>query len=527
MTKQSFFRGAFILSMAGLLSKILGAFYRIPFSHMVGPEGIGLYQMAYPIYTMLLALSTAGIPVAISKMVAENAAQGNFRGARKILRLALVILAVVGAACSFLLILSAKFLAFQVVKDPRAYYSIVAIAPAIFFVAVMSVFRGYFQGLQRMGPTAFSQVIEQIFRVGTVFIGAYIFLSEGVALAAAAATFGAVTGAIAGLLFLILIYIREKNGNNNNGLAQQPRKFSIITNMVFLALPISLGGLVMPLMQTIDAVIVPMRLQDAGFTVAQATGLYGQLSGMAAILANLPTVITLALATALVPAISQALVVGNYSMLHRQAGGAVRLTILICLPAALGLGILAEPLSSLLFNCPEAGIPLMMLAPGTLFLGLHQATSGILQGLGKTYIPVGNLLIGALFKLGCNYVLTAVPSLGIKGAALGTVIGFALASLLNFRAVIKEIGWTVDIVEHLLKPLFAATMMAIVVIFSLKAGVTQNNSLGVLWVIMNGFCAYILALVIVGGIKSRDLHFIPGLGPALAGLLTRIGIVRR
>lgn len=524
---HSLLRGALILSAAGLISKVLGALYRIPFSHMVGQEGIGLYQMAYPIYTMLLAISTAGIPVAISKMIAECIARGDYQAPKKILSVSLVFLALFGALCSAMLLLSARFIADWILRDPRAYYPLSAIAPAILLVSIMAVFRGYFQGLQRMGPTAASQIIEQVFRVTTVLAGAYFFLPMGATYTSAIATFGAATGAFAGVVLLWLIYINDRNGYNKKKNTRTISTGSVIARLVTLAFPISLAGLVMPLMQTIDAVIVPMRLQSMGVSVAKATGLYGQLTGMAGTLVNLPTIVTLALATSLVPAVSRAMAAKNYYQLHKQTGGAVRISIMICLPAATGLALLADPLSSLLFACPEAASPLQYLAPGALFLGLHQATSGILQGLGKTFIPVRNLLIGAIFKLAANYYLTAIPLLGIKGAALGTVIGFMVASWLNFRSVVKCIGWNLEVRDHLLKPVLAATIMGMAVIFCqsyLAAYVSLSKVLGIS--VLGGFLVYGFVLLVTGGIKRNDLSLIPWFGTNLASLLTRLGLLR-
>ena len=217
--RQSFLKGALILSAAGAISKILGAIYRIPLARLIGAEGIGLYQMAYPIYTTILALATAGVPVAISILIARKETQGFPGESRRILRVSLLLLAVFGLLLTLLVMASAKFLALHVLQDGRAYYAIVAVAPAIFLAGLMSVFRGYFQGQQTMLPTAVSQVVEQKFRVTAVLFLAYLLFPRGLEFAAAGATFGAVVGGLGGLLVLLWFYHWHRRQQKQAGLS--------------------------------------------------------------------------------------------------------------------------------------------------------------------------------------------------------------------------------------------------------------------------------------------------------------------
>ena len=207
MQKKSFIKGALILSAAGILSKILGAVYRIPFARIVEGEGLGIYQMAYPFYTLILAVSTAGIPLAVSKLISERECQGDYDGVRKVFRLSLIALTAFGILASGLLFLSADWISINILKEPRAALSLKAIAPAILFTSVIANFRGFFQGHQRMTPTAISQVLEQFVRVGTVFIATWFLLDKGLELTAAGASFGASTGSFAALVVIILIYM--------------------------------------------------------------------------------------------------------------------------------------------------------------------------------------------------------------------------------------------------------------------------------------------------------------------------------
>ncbi len=310
MMGQSFLKGAFILSIAGLIVKLMGALYRIPLARLIGGEGMGLYQMAYPVYTMILALSTAGIPVAISILVAEKNAKGDYQGGKRVFWVSLILLSIIGAGFSVILYFNSFWLAGNILYDERAFYAIIAISPAIFITAITSAFRGYFQGNQTMIPTALSQVFEQLVRVITVLGLAYFLLPYGIEFAAAGATFGAVTGSIAAVLILMVFYIVQRGEGKSKSSYNYLKKESVISIMARIALiavPLSIGGLVMPVMQLIDATIVPLRLQAAGFSIARATELFGQFSGMANTLINLPTIITISLAVSLVPAISEAM----------------------------------------------------------------------------------------------------------------------------------------------------------------------------------------------------------------------------
>lgn len=522
MSRQnSFLLGAMILTAAGLISRLLGVLYRIPFARLVGAEGIGLYQMAYPIYTTVLALSTAGLPIAISILVAEKRARGDVRGERRVFYLALSTLAILGGLMSYGLFNWAGWLAVRVLNDSRAAYSILAVAPAVFFGAVMSAFRGYFQGLQWMSPTGVSQVIEQLVRVVTVLAAAMLLMAYGPEFAAAGATFGAVAGGAAGLITLLVFYTWYCLGNRQPFRTRLPASegtFSLAYRLLALALPASLGALVMPVVQALDAMIVPLRLQAAGYSVEQATSLFGQLSGMAGTLVNLPAIITIAITTSLVPAISEAAARGGRQWVGERFSLALRASLLLCLPAAVGMWLLAEPIMELLYNDPGAGVPLRVLAPSIIFLGLYQVSTGALQGLGRTMLPVRNLLAGAGCKVLLNYYLTALPGVGIKGAAIGTIAAFMVAAVLNLISLRRVIGQMPNWLGLLLKPGLAVTIMGACVIwvFDTLTAAWGQPELPCLLAIISGMFTYGVSLLLVGGISARELGLIPGIGPRLA-----------
>ena len=438
MKKQHFLHGAAILGAAGIVSKLLGAIYRIPFARMVGGEGMGIYQMAYPIYTLALALSTSGLPTALAIMIAEKAARNEHAAAKKIFRVTFIILAVLGALMSLAILKLAPFLAVNVFHNPSAFLAIRAVAPAIFLSTVVSCWRGYFQGYQNMVPTAVSQVSEQIIRVITVLVLAFYLMPYGVAHAAAGAAFGAVTGGITAVVVLgCFAAFSSFSGGNTKEL---PPSTKIIKQLFQLGVPVSLAGLIMPIVQGIDAVIIPGQLLVAGYSTTEAADLYGQLTGMAMTLVNLPVMFTVALGAGIVPAVSESVALKNLTNARVTISQAFTAMFVISLPSAIGLYILAEPICKLLYNIPQAGLILKATAPIVIAIGLYQVTASILQGMGKMMTTMINLGLGCLFKIIFTYLLVASPLMGISGAAYSTAGGFLIAGMLNLIFLAQELG---------------------------------------------------------------------------------------
>jgi len=492
--RQNFLKGAMVLSIAGAISKLLGAIYRIPLARLLGGEGMGLYQMAYPIYTTILALATAGVPVAISVLVSRKEAEGFSGDSRKIFRVSLLILFVFGIFLTIIVMQSAQFIASNILKDSRAYLPILAVAPAIFFAGMMSVFRGYFQGHQSMVPTAVSQVIEQLFRVAAVLILAFLLFPRGLEYSAAGATFGAVVGGMSGLTVLAIYYYRFKRDKNKSGeklLYTGTSSIELAKEMVHLAIPVSFGAAVLPLVQILDAVIVPGRLMAIDYTTSQATALYGQLAGMAAVLISLPTIFTISIATSLVPAISEALAKKDSGLLTSRINNGFRAGMIISLPCAAGLYVLAFQICDLLYATPEAGIPLEPLAFSCIVLAAFQISSAGLQGIGHPEIAMRNLVVTGILKVVFNYSLTSVPILNIKGAAIGTVLAFMVGSFLNVFYLKKMSGVRYE-GFRLLKIALLTILMAVGVKISYQVlvGVDINSHISTLLAITVGAGIY-------------------------------------
>ncbi len=533
MERDTFLKGAFILGISGILVKIVGAFFRIPLANIIGSEGVGYYQVAYPIYTFLLSFSAAGFPTAISKLVSEKRARGNIRGGHKVFQVSLGILIIIGIVSFLFLSLGAGFLANNFIKSPNSYFSILALAPALLFIPIMAAYRGYFQGLQDMVPTAISQVIEQIARVVVGLWLAIFLLSHGTEYAAAGASFGATAGGIAGLTIMLIIYINHKNRIFSEFQPiEQYKEESIerITgDLLRIAVPITVGAAVLPLINMIDSMIVLRRLQEAvGLSYKEANSLFGQLTGMAITLVQLPPVLTTALSMSIVPVIAASKVKNDIVSIEKDVKSAFRMTFLIGLPSFVGLAVLSTPIMTMLFpkEPASAGEVLLYLSFATLSLSLVQTLTGILQGIGKPEVPVRNLMIGALTKLVVTYVLTGIPFLNIKGAAIGTVMAYVVAAALDFIAVRESTKIKFDFVQFVLKPIIAVSVMGFIAYFVHKfAFPIAGNTISTIAAIIAGGIIYGFMLLITGTIMEEDFLMLPK-GDKLVTFLHRFNLLR-
>lgn len=517
MTQKSFLKGAAVLGIIGLICKAIGAIYRIPVTNMLGTEGMAYYMTPYPVYTFLLVISSAGIPVAISKMVSERVTLGDYKGAHQVFKTALKALAVIGIVTTVAMLLSSNMLA-NWARRPEASIGFQAIAPALFFVSVLSAYRGYFQGLQIMSPTAFSQLIEQLAKLGLGLYFANLWKAKGLAFGAAGAVLGVTISELLALIFIMIVYYRHK------GQIRLQITRSVVTKgldgvgkqLFILAFPIVLGALAMPMVQTADMGIVSNSLINMGYSAKQADSLYGTLSGVVNTLVNMPAILSLALAMSLVPAISQSKAKKDEAGVAKKADMGLRLALLVGLPSAVGFYLLSQPIIHLLYASVQgeklqiAGDLLAIMAAGVLFLTIVQATTGILQGLGKTYVPVINLFIGVAVKIAASLILIRIPELNIKGAAIGTVACYMIAGVLDIIFVIKYANFKLKVLDHIMKPVFAAVVMGIFVYFTypLLKGIMPEKLATVLDIAMAGVLYLILVFAFV--LKKDDMAFLPG-----------------
>lgn len=522
--RPSLLQGIAVLGVAGFVAKLLGAIYRIPLTRLIGAEGVGIYQLAYPMYTTLLSLSRAGIPVAVSKLIAEYEAKAEFGRVRRVFQVSAILLTVSGLAFSLILGLGSPLIA-RWLGDTRAALALLAVAPAITVVAMGSAFRGYFQGLRLMTPSATADIVEQFVRVAVILLLAWFLSPRGVAQAAAGATFGAVAGALISLLYLGLLWWRRGRHLIPPVPATRGEDFALLRRVLALGIPVAAAALALPVMGFLDAVIVQNRLQAAGFSVSQATTMYGRLTGLAMTLVNLPAVLATAISANMVPWVAEAQAAGNAGEVRRRISLGIRASSLFSVPATVGLLVLATPIMRLLYGDTAAGPVLAYVSPVVILLNLYLVTTSILQGMGKQVVPIYHVAAGAVAKLITSYVLTAMPTLNVKGAALGSVLAYGVASFLNLRAVLKEASLPVDWQGWALKPVLCSAAM-VPVAMSLERFWPWGHGWGTLVAIGVAAAVYGLLVLVTGAVTWDEMESIPGMRSLTGRLRGRLGRCR-
>ena len=535
--KDSFLKGALILGAAGVVVKIMGAFFRIPLGNLIGSTGMGYYQAVYPVYTLFLTLATAGFPTALAKLVSEKRAIGDYGGAAKTFRVASTVLFLTGLVSFCIFYFGADFIVNGIMKNEGALASMKAIAPALLFVPLMSSFRGYFQGRREMSKIAISQMVEQFFRVVLgIAIAYYLMVSFGPEQGAAGGVLGAAIGGFASIVFLILAYLKtSKERRAELELSKNFRVEStktVLKRILYVAVPITIGACVMPLVNMVDSIVVVRRLQETGFDVETANSLLGQLTGMAMATVNLPVFIDQAIGMSLVPSISEAYALKQMERARHEAKTGIKTILLVVLPCAFGLAALSEPIMALLYPNVEVtgtatlGTLLFVVSSSAIFLGLVYTQNGILQGMGKPMIPVMALLIGMMFKIVISYTLTAIPSINIIGSGIGTVSAYAVASLIEFMYIKKHMKLKLSPKEFVIKPLMTVATMYVVVklAYGLTSGIL-GNALSTLVSIAIGGVVYVLVLLGIGGVKKEELLTMPK-GEKIYSILKKFKLMR-
>lgn len=432
MKYASYLRSAAVLMLGGLFAKAIGALYRIPLVSLLGGYGLGLYQMAYPLFCVLLTFSSTGIPSALSRTVAAEAAQGRESG--DTVKAALKLFAVLGLAGSACMCLIAPAMSYlqQDANLRRCYFML---APSVFLVALIAVFRGYFQGKHDMAPTAVSELVEQITKAGAGVFFAYRF-RETPALAAAYTLFAVTMSEVAALVFLLACY--RKEGRRRVLRVRKPSGFDILLPV----LPVMAASSLLPLSQTADSVILVRLL--SGYS-DNAVGLYGLFSGGALALVNLPATVCYGLAAAAVPAVSAAAARGEEGEARRRALYALLVTLLFSVPAALGLFLFAGTAVRLLFPAVSAGDARLLvrlvriLSVSAVFLSGIETLAACLTGMGRAKRAAVSMLVAVLVKFAVQAVLVSDPKIGISGAAVAANLCYLIAFFLDlFYTVRKE-----------------------------------------------------------------------------------------
>ena len=488
--------GAAVLVVAHLVVKIIGACFKIPLANILQETGMAYFTRAYNLYAALFVMATAGLPVAVSKMVSESLAKENFAESKKILKAAIALLTIIGAIGTCVLFFGARSFAEGAFNSPGSYLSIVAISPAILFISILSAFRGYFQGHSNMVPTAYSEVLEAVSKLVIGLLGAYLLMSISSEVAAAGAISGVTLGGLLALILLVFFYFKNRKSTPLTNATASSSSKKIFVRLLTIAVPITIGAAVMSLTNVIDTFMISNRLSTItvdenifktlteffgvsannarigeNITSAAADVMYGSYSGYAMSLFNLPPSIVTSISMSIVPAISAALAIKNHSQAKLLTESSIRITTMFALPCAIGMSVLSSPILVALYNNSRAQDTLALLSLAIIFVCIVSVTTSILQAAGHVFIPVRNMPIGGAFKVVSNYILIAVPKLNIGGAPISTFCCYLIIASLNIAAITKIIRPDFNFKDFILKPLVSAIAMGVIVyiVYNLSA----------------------------------------------------------
>lgn len=521
MKKQTFLQGTLILVAAGLLTKLLGFVNRIFLSRIIGAEGMGLYQMAVPTLYLVITLTQFGLPIAISKLVAEATAQNDDKKVKAILKISLLLVSILSVIFTTAMIVGAPMISRHLLTDSRAYYSLVGIAPIVPIVAISSIIRGYFQGKQNMTPTASSQIIEQVVRIFTVLLLASYFLPMGVEYAASAAMVGVVIGELAGMMALVMHFrgARMRHLWAGSRLHQAIKRHADTwKGLLRIALPVTSGRLIGSLTFWIEPIIVAQSLAIAGLATTAATAYYGQLQGMAIPLLTFPTFFTYSLAVSLVPAVAEAHAQKNWGLVHRRIHQSLRLALVIGAPFTVLLYIFAEPLGEAIYGSAEVGRIMKLMVPFGLFLYFQGPLAATLQGLDYAQVAMKNSIYGAILKTFAIYILATNPSIGTNGITIAISIGIVIVTLLHYFSVVKLTGLTIQIGDYLKVGLSMLGMgWTGLLLFQLMLGFAPLSA-SLLFASLGALGVYIIFLLLFKVLGKQDIQRIPFIGKFISPL---------
>ena len=521
--QRSLVGGISVLGIAGLICKMVGVLYRIPLANMIGGQGLGLYQQVMPAYNLLLAVTSAGIPVAISRMVSHYITLGENGTAKRVFRTALKLLSVLGVLTTALLLLLSHVIAKQV-GTPEGYLSYMCIAPSLFFVCVMSAYRGYMQGMRRMMPTAVSQLIEQVGKVAVALPFASIgFARGGWTMGSAGALLGTSLAECVAMLYMLIRCSFLKPLPVSADEKPVPGK-SLAKRIVMISIPITLGACIVPLASTIDSAMLKNLMIGTGISAEDATVRYGIYSGMVITMINVPTALAMAMSTNLVPSIASGMARKDMAYVAREAGTGMRIASVVGFPCSIGMSLLSQPIIFLCYgDSPRYSFDQLMLGGSLLefsamtiiLFTMVQATSGILQGAGKQKIPMLTLIAGVVCKIALNTILVRQPDINIHGAPIASLTCYTVSMLPNIYYSCKYTGYRFSVGDVILRPLGAAGLMGVSVwcvyhfIFGgercLHVSGFLHRLLPVAVSIAVGMVTYVLAAFLLKAIRPEDI----------------------
>ena len=524
--KSTFFGGAAILAASAILVKLIGAVYRIPLGNILPDEVMGDYNSAYNIYNFFLTISTAGLPVALSKTISEANALGRRNQVDKTFRVAFFTFLTLGLISFFCMTVLAAPMAQLVISNPKAVYCVMALAPSVLCVCVMSSIRGYFQGHVDMKPTAVSQVIEALFKliIGLALAIYFVSVLKKPDFGSVGAIIGVSCGSVVALLYILFLFFRARGHRRRTRSDDVPDSSRrIFGTLLKLAIPITLGSAATSLVTLIDTKLVMSQLQTVYQTVDGMTrtaaldaarGLYGIYSKTMSIY-NLPFSMMVPLTACIIPAVSAALARKDRREAQRVSESALRVGLLLALPMGMGLFALGGPIMGLLFPAIDvsiAGPLLSVLGLASIFVALQLLCNSILQANGMVNLPILAVVIGGVVKIGVNYTLVGNPDIRINGAPVGTLCCFIVISALEMFMIRRAIPAPPSFLRAFLKPFIPSALMALAAraVYGLLTGVLGfGSSLATLGGILVGVVVYLVLVLARRVISKDDLSLMP------------------
>jgi len=521
--KQNFLQGTLLLAMSTAIVKVIGAFYSIPLNAIIGPEGFSYYSTAYEIYTVLLMISTAGLPVAMSRMVSAASSLGHYRQVRRIYTVSRTIFLTLGLiGAGLMTVFCRQLAAFQ--EQPDAWAAIAALGPSCFLICLMSTYRGFFQGQSNMMPTSVSQVIEAITKLVVGIAAALLMLwyTKSFALAAGGAIFGVTMSCLVSSLYLNHCF-RRSYQNLPQSMDTPESGKDIARGLLAIAIPITLGSAGLQILTVLETKIYMSQLL-VQMTQDQADlqkGIYNFTQKIF----NMPCAFITPITVSVIPALTAQITAGNHKEAKATEESAIRVMALIAMPCAFGLAVLAEPVTALLGGYTGDRLALAtrlmtVLGISIMFNAIVLVTTSIMQAHGHVNRPVINMLLGGLIKLVAVFILTGNPHIGILGTPIGTLLCYLCICLLNITSIRRLFRETPAIVKNLLRPFLAAALMGVVTYgawYGLKL-LTGSRLILCGAPIAVGVAVYVLLVIKLKAITRADCLLLPK-GEKIANLL--------
>lgn len=454
MSKKNVVTGALILTVASFITRILGFIYRIYMSNLIGAEGMGLFQLIFPIYMLAWTLSASGISLSVSKLIAQENAKREYGNMHRILKISVGLSIGIGCVISAIIYIFAPFLATLVIREPRTILALKILASCVPFMAAASSIKGYFYGMQKMSKPAISQVLEQVTRMMVIYFLAGLFIPKGLSYACALAVLGMCIGEIASFLYIFISYKRNKSKKK---LSKKPsltlfQSYGILLSM---AIPLTGSRFVTSILSSIENILIPIQLQLFGMTNSEAIGVYGKFSGMAMPLIFFPSMLTGSLSMALIPAVSEASAVKNTKQILRTVSKSIHFTCLIGIGATCIFAVFPKELGLAIYKQADVGSMLYSMAWICPFFYLQSTLGGILNGLGQQMTTFKNNVINSIICISFVYFL--IPKLGLLGFIWGVIVSSIVTTLLHLGKVLKFTSITLELNKWIIKPALAAT----------------------------------------------------------------------